>query len=135
MPQTTVNPTSKPTHPTDGPTQSKPTTKYPTEHPPTTKWPTEPPTQTTEHSQPTNGASTTAVPSKPGKSLGGGAVAGIVLAVLVLGGLLTAGLVLLRNRDWDVTRLLPTRPTTNSAAGSAFTNISYNSGSESVQTS
>jgi len=61
-----------------------------------------------------------------------------VIGVLVIVGLAGVLLVMLRNRDWDVRRLLPpSRATVFSSQDnnkSAFSNISYSSGSESIQT-
>jgi len=64
-------------------------------------------------------------------------VAAIVIAVLVIVALVGGLLVMLRSRDWDVRRLIPpSRATVFSSQGnkSAFSNISYSSGSESIQT-
>ena len=63
--------------------------------------------------------------------LGGGAVAAIVISVLVVGGLAALLIVMLRNRDWDVKRLIPPRAAavfSSQDNKSAFSNISYNTG-------
>ena len=67
--------------------------------------------------------------------MGGGAIAAIVIAVLILGGLAGVMAVMLRSRDWDVRRLVPPRASAVFSSGdrsSAFSNISYSSGTNNI---
>merc|ERR1712192_321710 len=64
-----------------------------------------------------------------GPGLGGGAVAGVVIAVIACLALATLLVVMLRNRNWEVRRLLPASMQASTSNGSAFQNMSYSSGS------
>jgi hypothetical protein len=67
--------------------------------------------------------------------MGGGAIAGIIIAVLIVGGLAGVMLVMLRSRDWDVRRLVPPRAAAVFSSGdksSAFSNISYSTGTNNI---
>ena len=74
--------------------------------------------------------------------MGGGGIAAIIIAICVVGAVSAVLVVMLKNRDWDVRRLVPPRlvriaaPNTNNTntAMSAFGNISYNSNSGTVAT-
>ena len=72
--------------------------------------------------------------------MGGGGIAAIIIAVCVIFSLSAVVLVMLKNRDWDVRRLLPPRlvevvaPNNNSSAMATFGNIAYNSNSGTVKT-
>ena len=63
--------------------------------------------------------------------IGGGAIAGIIIGVLTVGALAGVFVVMLRNRNWDVRRLVPPRRATilsSSSNNNAFSNISYQTG-------
>lgn len=73
--------------------------------------------------------------------MGGGGIAAIIIAICVVGAVSAVLVVMLRNRDWDVRRLVPPRlarmaapNTNNNTAMAAFGNISYNSNSGKVAT-
>ena len=73
------------------------------------------------------------------EGISGGGIAGIVIAVCAVFGL-SAGLVLmLKNRDWDVKRLVPNLPARGGGGGSramtSFSNMSYNSSTGAVNSS
>ena len=73
--------------------------------------------------------------------MGGGGIAAIIIAICVVGAVSAVLVVMLKNRDWDVRRLVPPRlarmaapSTNNNTAMAAFGNISYNSSSGKVDT-
>ena len=74
--------------------------------------------------------------------MGGGGIAAIIIAICVVFAVSAVLIVMLKNRDWDVRRLVPPRlveivtpnNNTNNTAMAAFGNISYNSNSGTVKT-
>ena len=67
--------------------------------------------------------------------MGGGAIAAIIIAVLIVGGLAGVMVVMLRSRDWDVRRLVPPQASAIFSSGdktSAFSNMSYSSGTNNI---
>ena len=73
--------------------------------------------------------------------MGGGGIAAIIIAICVVFSLTAVLVVMLKNRDWDVRRLVPPRlvevvapNNNNSSAMATFGNIAYNSNSETVKT-
>merc|ERR1711936_910068 len=100
---------------------SNPPTDHPTKPDETTaKRPTYDPTEPTQD----NGVDPTS-----GPGMAGGAVAGVVIAVIASVALAAVLVVMLRNRNWEVRRLLPASMQTSTSSGSAFQNMSYSSGS------
>ena len=73
------------------------------------------------------------------EGISGGGIAGIVIAVCAVFGLSAALVVMLKNRDWDVKRLVPNLPSGGGGGGSrpmtSFSNMSYSSSSGAVKSS
>ena len=71
------------------------------------------------------------------EGISGGGIAGIVIAVCAVFGLSAALVVMLKNRDWDVKRLVPSLPSRGggSTPMTSFSNMSYNSSSGAVKSS
>ena len=68
------------------------------------------------------------------EGMSGGGIAGVVIGVLAVFGVTAAVVVMLRNRDWDVRSLVPSRaPASSSTPMTSFANMSYNSGSGAVK--
>ena len=74
------------------------------------------------------------------EGMGGGGIAAIIIAICVVFSVAAVLVVMLKNRDWDVRRLVPPRlvqvvtPNNNNTTMASFGNISYNSNSGTVKT-
>merc|ERR1712228_968564 len=125
LPKSTPEPTEPPTT-----TPKSETTSRHTEPWESTSKHTEPWESTSKHTEPWDTTPTqhNDIPTTPASTSNGGIGGGALAGVFV---------VMLRNRNWDVRRLVPPRRATilsSSSNDNAFSNISYQTGSDNVRT-